>query len=540
VPSEPPPNPEPGTRASLWAHILLLVAVSAAYESLFLHHGIAWLFDEGWPLYAAKRLHEGGTLYRDVFFSFPPGHLLPAWVAYGLDPPGVVSARIIYAGFNVALCLAFYLLGRRLMSPRFALLGALALALAAPRSHLAHLLFGYRYLVFSVLSLLAFSARLQTERSRWMVAAGLSTGIALYFRLTPAFAVSCGLAVAVMAAQPGWRGWLRDWSYFGVGLLLIAVPLVSWFANSVGLETLWRELVVRVVGLQQLQSLPIPQFAVPSAWNRVAIYKCFVPVQYWISMAIYCGYALGLGFHWYRCVSKRQPFRHSLLLAVVIWGGVYFLRTLGRSDEHHLASAIPPVCLLVAHLGSLCFRALWPLTASDSRWRRNAAEGLVCLAAVASWVFLQGTDLYFATEARGVHPIRSLNDEVFIRSSRKAARVDWQVQTIIQSTRPDDTLLDLTNAPLIHVLSGRNGPGYLDVVTPGVFMSRTEERAFVERLERSPPALVLWPRRDFDRMASRSVTRTAPLVSDWVKKHYREPDPRRRRLLLVPRKSGSD
>ena len=35
------------------------------------------------------RLHDGGTLYDDVFFVFPPGHLLSAWIAYALDPPGV-------------------------------------------------------------------------------------------------------------------------------------------------------------------------------------------------------------------------------------------------------------------------------------------------------------------------------------------------------------------------------------------------------------------------------------------------------------------
>ena len=94
-------------------HLLVLVAVSVAYESLFIHHGIAWLFDEGWPLYAAMRLHAGGVLYADVFFPFPPGHLLPAWLAYALDPPGIILARIFYAGFNVVLCVAMYFLGRR-------------------------------------------------------------------------------------------------------------------------------------------------------------------------------------------------------------------------------------------------------------------------------------------------------------------------------------------------------------------------------------------------------------------------------------------
>ena len=66
----------------------------------------------------------------------------------------------------MALCVALYVLGCRLMPIRFAFWGALAVALAAPHSHLGHLLFGYRYLVFSVLALLAFGWRLQDRDPR--------------------------------------------------------------------------------------------------------------------------------------------------------------------------------------------------------------------------------------------------------------------------------------------------------------------------------------------------------------------------------------
>jgi hypothetical protein len=520
-------------------HILVLLVVSVTYESLFVHHGIAWLFDEGWPLYAAKRLHEGGVLYRDTFFLFPPGHLAPAWIAHALDPPGIVLARILYAAFNVALCIALYLLGRRLMPPSFALLGALLLALAAPRAHLAHLLFGYRYLVWSTLSLLAFSARLRSGDHRFTIAAGAAAGVALCFRLTPAFAVSCAVGIAAVAADRRFRSWLRDWSGFALGLLLVAAPVAAWLAHSVGFETLWRELVVRIMGLQELQSKAIPEFAFPTSWDRKLIYRSFVPVQYWMLTLMYLGYAAVLAIQWARCVSQRRPYPHALLLAVVLWGGIYFLRTLGRSDEHHLASALPPACLLVAHLASLAFRTARRRLELPERWR-GATAAAVCLALLGAWVFLQGTDLYFDTRARGIHRLESLKETVFIRSERKAQRLDWRIRALRRSTQPDDTVLDLTNAPLLHVVTGRSGPGYFDVVTPGTFMSEAEERDFIARLDASPPALVLWPSRDFDRLPSRSIQATAPLVSEWVTEHYQEPDPRYRRFLLVPRRSTAE
>ena len=134
----------------------MLIAVSVAYESLFIYHGINRL-DESWPLYAGMQLHAGGTLYDDVLWVFPPGHMWIGWIASALDPPGFVLARIIYATFNVALCVGIYFLGLRLVERPFALLGALLIAIAAPRGHLLQLLFGYRYLILTVLALLAFS-----------------------------------------------------------------------------------------------------------------------------------------------------------------------------------------------------------------------------------------------------------------------------------------------------------------------------------------------------------------------------------------------
>ena len=114
------------------------------------------------------RLHQGDALYREVFWVFPPGHLLPAWIAVAIDPPGIIATRMIYAAFTVALCLSLYSLGRRFMPERYALFGSLLLAVAAPVTHYDHQVFGYRYLVFSVITLLFFDQRLRTRKHIWM------------------------------------------------------------------------------------------------------------------------------------------------------------------------------------------------------------------------------------------------------------------------------------------------------------------------------------------------------------------------------------
>ena len=73
-------------------HLPAILLLSAAYQSLFIWNGLSPL-DEGWPLYAAMRLQAGGTLYRDVYWVFPPGALLPAWVGYALHLLGQRQPR---------------------------------------------------------------------------------------------------------------------------------------------------------------------------------------------------------------------------------------------------------------------------------------------------------------------------------------------------------------------------------------------------------------------------------------------------------------
>jgi len=517
--ARPPIEPRPTRFDPLWWHLALILAVSVVYESAFIHHGLN-LYDEGWPLYSAMRLHAGGVLYRDVFFVFPPGHLLAAWIGYALDPPGIIVARIIYAAFNVSLCVALYFLGRRLLPASFALLGALLLALAAPESHLFHYHFGYRYLVFSVLALLAFSERLRTGDSRWLLTGGVCTGIALCFRLTPAFAVSVAIAVGILLAERDWRRWLREGGLFAAGLAIVAIPVVLYFAHGVGLETLWREVVVRPVAMTDLQSIEIPEATLPEIWGRRAISKFFAAIQFRLWALVYAGYAVVLGYRWIRDATERRPFRPVLLAVVVVWGAVFFLRTLGRSDVGHLESALPPVCLVLAHFLSRLLPWRRRGDASESPAQRLATGGLI-VGTLAVWIFLFETDQRLTPDRLGAVPYESLSDRISVPDAWRTRALDGRVRELIERTDAGDTILDLSAAPMVYLLTDRVGPGWFDIVVPGTFLDADEERRFVEHLEADPPAVVVVSARPFDEMPSRATSATAPLIAEWLRTHYR-------------------
>lgn len=522
----------------LWWHLPLILAVSIGYESAFIHHGLN-VFDEGWTLYGAMQLHAGGVLYRDVFFVFPPGHLLAAWIGYGLDPPGIVLTRSFYAAFNVTLCAGFYFLGRRFLPAPFALLGALLLALAAPGAHLWHYHFGYRYLVFSVLALLAFAERLRTGGSCWMLVSGVFAGVALCFRLTPAFAVSVAVGIGVVLAERDWHRWLRDWSWFAVGLAAVAAPVVAWFAHDIGLAAFWREVVVRPIAMTDLQSIEIPEMLLPESWTRRKISKLFTAVQFRAWAILYCGYAAVLAFQWVHALVAGRPFRPVLLSVVVVWGGVFFLRTLGRSDIGHLESALPPVCLVLAHLASWLLP--WQRRGGPSvGWAKRLATAGVVAGTIAVWVFLFETDQFLTVDRRGIFPIETLNGQISVSWNSRARTVDKRVMALLDLTEPGDTILDLSAAPLFHVVTGRPGPGQFDIVIPGTFLSEDEEGAFVERLEASPPAVVVTSVKPFDGIRWRAVSVTAPLVARWLRSNYRIDHRTGGYKLWVPRDSAEE
>jgi 4-amino-4-deoxy-L-arabinose transferase-like glycosyltransferase len=83
-----------------------------------------------------------------------------------------------------------------------------------------HAIYGYRYLVFCVLALLAFDRRQVTGNPRWMLASGFATGLAFSFRYDPASALVVALVIAVLASDRSPRVWLRDARYAAGGLIV--------------------------------------------------------------------------------------------------------------------------------------------------------------------------------------------------------------------------------------------------------------------------------------------------------------------------------
>ena len=497
-------------------HIPALICLSTFWESLFILKG-SNLLDEGWALYAGMQLGMGRHLYDEISWVFPPGHALPAWLGHALDPQGVVVPRLIYAAFTVALCVSLYLLGRKIMPARFAFLGAALLAVAAPRSHMMHLLYGYRYMVFAVAVLLAYSIRLETGRRSWIFIAGILAGVSLYFRVTPAFAVSVGLGIAVLTQDGGWRSWLQDWLLYAAGLILVIAPVLGYFATTVGIERVFQEVILHPMAM--LQPLAVPELAIPDWSSRTAIAEAWRVLSLRLYLLLYLGFAMSLVISFTRARRRGQTFESTLLVAIVIWGSVFFLRSFGRADEAHMDTTLPPICLMIALFVSHSFDKLRHrfTTPRSAELAAPIAVGLVFVI----WVLLLASDRY---------PLPHR-----FESTGLPRRVTSGVELIEKHTRPGDIILDLSTAPMFHALTGRPGPGRSDIIMPGTFMHESDQVEFLMRLEAEPPAAVLWPVRHFDDMVSRSARAVAPDVVAWVQTRYRPVKKTNKFQLWLPR-----
>ncbi len=61
----------------------------------------------------------------------------------------------------------------------------------------------------------------------------------------------------------------------------------------------------------------------------------------------------------------------------------------------------------------------------------------------------------------------SIDHHIVVRPTHKSIDIDRTNRLLKLVTEPDDTILNLGPTSLFHVLSGRSGPGYFDVLMPG-------------------------------------------------------------------------
>jgi len=473
-------------------------------------------FDEGVVLAAAGRVAAGEVPYRDFLWPYGPAqpYLLGGW--FELLGPSLLSWRILRVACDAAVALTVWLLIRREVSPRLALVGWLVAAccMAQPTSAGPY--------PFGLLLALAAFAAATGGRPRPLLC-GLLVALAAAWRLD--FAVyAAGAVAAAWLLEPGRRRALVPFALATGALSAVAyLP----FAIVAGAATLWDQLVAKSLREKEWWTLPFPLtydggFA---TWPPQALLEdakdllgYYVPV---IGVA-------GLGLVTLAVLARRreQPWRLAGLVGLGAGGLAYLL---SRADEFHTT---PLIVVLAVSI---------PL-ALAGRPRRALAIGLAAvlalLLAYGAWNRLSALlqppaheriDLEVADGASAAPgEARALE-----RMVADVQRLVPEGEPIYAATRRSD--LVAFNQPLIYVLTQRRNASDEDF---GLLATRSAQERAVTALERERPrAVVRWldpisVRREDNRRGRPSGVR---LLDRFLEREYRESARYGRYAILVPR-----
>lgn len=223
------------------AGVLLYVAAAAA---------AGWRYfpgfsgDHAWYLQVALRVSQGDVLYRDVAWAYGP---LPAQVLAALfrwGGPDAAWASLINMLLTLAGVALTYAVVRELLAPGLALLITAFATLAGANPWYS--LFHVHYYVYTqaiawggVASLAALAAVLRwkrTNRSVWLFAAGIASGLAVLSK--PEFGLAAIAACsAALVAGPSTAG---DWWRYLLACTMTVVGGFGLQVLSAGFWPVWR------------------------------------------------------------------------------------------------------------------------------------------------------------------------------------------------------------------------------------------------------------------------------------------------------------
>ncbi len=201
-------------------------AIASVFAAMLVVSWRRWISpvtDSGREMDLPLRLMNGEALYRDVYYLYPPFSPYFHSLLYR-----ICGARIEVLQVGGAICAALavwmcYRIARRLMTPSESALAAIAVILLCVFKPGGNLIWPYAFaalhgMAFALGALLFTLRRVEKERRRDLIAAGVLIGLAAITKQEFALAAACGVIAAVI-----WL-WRADFKRAAADLALAAAP----------------------------------------------------------------------------------------------------------------------------------------------------------------------------------------------------------------------------------------------------------------------------------------------------------------------------
>jgi hypothetical protein len=452
--------------------------------------------DEGLMLQAAARIADGQVPYRDFWWFYPPGqpYLLGGlWEAFG---PSLLVWRIVRVLADAAVVTLVYVLARRSGRERWALVGALAAALAMAYPSGPH--------PFPLALALALGALVAgPERA---LLAGVLTGICAAWRMEFAMALGAGLLLGGAGAR------------YALASVGTAAALYAPVVLAAGLGPSFDLLVdYPFTDFRGYQSLPFPlayhgplDTSGPVGFLEHSLEPLLL---HFLPLVLVIGLAASLA-------AGGVRYRDRMPIALFALGCLAYL--LVRADLFHTA----PLAVLVAVLAP--------------RAEGHRALVAVALAALV-FVAVEGADRRWLVLREDVRAL----DLPVADGVRVPPRQAEELERLVAELRGRDFYVmgrrgDRVTAghPLLYVLAGVPNPTRYDIAAPGVVTSARVQREIVRDLRRArTPVVVRWLDRGTAAPEPNRAGREtgSRLLDDYVARAY-TPEERVGAFLLLKRR----
>jgi 4-amino-4-deoxy-L-arabinose transferase-like glycosyltransferase len=353
------------------AHHLLLIIVCTALYLPNLGGPSLWDIDEGNNSACSENMLESGNWvvphFNGAWRVDKPALLywlqVTAYRTFGVNE---FSARLPSALSALVVVLLTYELGRRLFNATTALLGGIVLASTAMFSAAAHFANPDALLdACTVLTFLCFWLAFQRGNTRWLVAAGIATGLGVLAK-GPVAIVLPGAAIGLFLLWSRRHGFLWDRRVLWASLACLAVfvPWYGWVGAETKAEFLKGFFLTHNVGrfLHPMEG----HSGVPTGTGRLLRYLSQGSYYPLVLLAGLAPWSVFLGLAgWYgagaraRTDDSAAPGAYRFLWCWIVAYFVFFTLA-GTKLPNYILPLYPPTALLVARF--------------LERWRRAAIE----------------------------------------------------------------------------------------------------------------------------------------------------------------------
>jgi hypothetical protein len=479
----PAPGAAPGRRTDVLVGAAMLVATVAYLALLPRALGAS---DEAAYLYEAKRMAEGGVLYRDVFNIWAPGAYWVMWLlfrTFGADLAVARTAMAVLHGLIVVLTYA----GCRTVGVRRLLAVPVALA------HVALFQPAWPYASahwFTVALNVALTVVLLRARPddlpRRAFTVGVVAGLVVTVQHHKGVFSVLGAAIVLVARALAPRGdgrppaWLVPrLAWFAAGTAAVALPVAAILVGTAGAGHVFDALVLQP--LQYRQSFRIRWgevhfFNVAEARYTIPLLLRYLPVIL-VLAALRLAHALRR--------RRASPDVDALLVLVVMTASAA-LSIAYFPDFIHIAFVAPMFSLLIAHELEWCARRLehaWPAGRSVV-----AVAGVVLVVAVAGQAFANARRGFAEFAWRHATPFGAID----FRRPSDIAFVE-RVRALSEAT-PSREIFSYPVYPALYLLTGTHNPTRYTFVLPG-YSTPAQMQEVIGALEarRVPYVIVVKP-----------------------------------------------